>query len=112
MFLFSVSTPNVKLVLNSLDTVGYIQINDKTTLITFDNMFVKKEINLKNLIYLNKENTIRILFFSPIEYVNDAAEKFKERNGYYLPPANLPDSYHGINHANFIRKMQSRFEIF
>ena len=78
--LCEVSTRNVKLVMNSLDTVGYLEINNRLMLTFFDNMFVKKEIRLKDLVELDKENEIKILFFSPIEYTEERAKKFKVIN--------------------------------
>lgn len=63
--------------MKSLDSFGYVQINDKAQFSFFDNMFVKKEIDLQDLVELNEENTIRILFYSPIKLVDEKAKKFK-----------------------------------
>lgn len=93
--------------MNSLDTVGKILVNEKLAVNFFENMFVKKEVYLNNLVYLNKENTLKIQFYSPVEYVNDRARKYKEMNGVDLPPTKQPDSYNGVAHSNFIRKMQA-----
>lgn len=94
--------------MRSLDTAGYLQINDQ--LVTFfENMFVKQEVNIKRFVRTDRENKIKFLFYSPVEYVNERAKRFKEANGFDLLPGGPPASYHGVAHGNFMRKMQAAF---
>lgn len=105
---FSVSTTNVKLVMRSLDTAGYVQINDQ--LVTFfESMFVKYEVNIKRFLRTDQENKIKVLFYSPVDYVNEHAKKFKEANGFLLAPDAIPPSYRGVSHGQYMRKMQASF---
>ena len=94
--------------MKSLDTAGYLQINDQLVAF-FDNMFVKREVNISPFVHTDKENKIKVLFYSPVEYANERAKKFKEANGFDLAPNGPPASYHGVAHGNFMRKMQASF---
>lgn len=94
--------------MKSLDTAGYLQINDQLVGF-FENMFVKQEVNIKQFVRTDKENKLKLVFYSPVEYVNERAKKFREANGFDLPPAGPPASYRGVAHGNFMRKMQASF---
>ena len=51
------------------------------------------------------DNSLMINFQSPVEF----AKMMADSQTIPIPPACVPDEYHGECHANFIRKMQASF---
>ena len=54
------------------------------------------------------ENSVEVMFQSPVEYSRQQYEVQSSRQ-YPVPPACVPEEYHGECHANHIRKMQASF---
>jgi len=80
----------------SLDTVAEVYINDKLVL-ECNNMFREQIINVKEYVIAG-QNTIQIVFRSPLKYIERKKEKIKLPTGTYLcaPP-------------QYIRKVQCHF---
>ena len=90
---------------DGIDTVADININGRTVLKT-DNMFRGYSVDIDG--HLRERNTIDLVFHSPIWYAAEQSKVMPQpETG--IPPSCPPESYHGICHANFIRKEPCSF---
>lgn len=63
--------------MKSLDSCGHVDINNDKKYHFFDSMFVRQEINVRDRLFLDKENEIKIMFYSPVELTEKRAGKFR-----------------------------------
>ncbi|XP_003737413.1 beta-mannosidase [Galendromus occidentalis] len=96
---------NLNLVFHGIDTVARVILNGKEILST-DNMFRRYRVDVRGI--LKTENELVVKITSPIFY---ALNQFTEyyNNNYTVYPTSHPNAQHGVEHANFVRKMQSSF---
>ncbi|OWR54386.1 Beta-mannosidase [Danaus plexippus plexippus] len=103
---FNISEDNIKtnvvrLVLEGVDTVAFIEMN-RSPIGSTNNMFVKYVFDVKRHIKAG-ENELKFVFESPVEY-----SKTRSNNNFIAPDC-VPSIYNGECHANQIRKMQASF---
>jgi beta-mannosidase len=95
----------IYLVCEGLDTFATIYIND-VEVGSSQNMFVRYEFDVKDQLKVGT-NSIEVKFISAVNKAKALAED--PSNEYVVPPECPDDAYHGICHANRIRKMQASF---
>lgn len=95
------------LVTHGLDTVADIFINNNHIGRT-SNMFIRYKFDIKSELK-KSNNSIRILFTSPVEYANNKSKEYVTKNKYVVPPVCPSPVQNGECHVNFIRKIQSSF---
>ncbi|XP_046686486.1 beta-mannosidase-like isoform X2 [Homalodisca vitripennis] len=93
----------VYLEFEGLDTVARILLNSQLLGET-KNMFILYRFEVKNLLKTSN-NSLEVQFTSAIW----AAKQLSTETPYPVPPACVPQEYHGECHANYIRKMQASF---
>ena len=93
---------NLNLVFHGIDTVSQIYLNGKQILET-DNMFTRYNVDVHGI--LQTENEMVVNITSPVFY---ALTQFTDyyNNNYTVYPTSHPSAQHGVEHANFVRKMQ------
>ena len=96
----------VQLDCHGLDTAATVIINGKVVANT-NNMFIRYILDVKPYL-MSGENSVEIKFQSPVEFSRLQYELQTARQ-YPVPPACVPEEYHGECHANHIRKMQAAF---
>lgn len=70
-------TKGIAAVLEGLDTVTKVSVNGQIAL-TSTNMFLEHYVDVRKLLKVG-QNTIDIMFQSPVEYANQAAKTFEVR---------------------------------
>ncbi|XP_046834343.1 beta-mannosidase [Vespa crabro] len=100
-----VNGSTIALIFHGLDTFATIFLNDHKVGET-SNMFLKYIFYIEQYMKIG-ENTLKIVFHSPIKMANDL---YKNQSlQYIVPPKCVPKEYNGECHVNHIRKMQASF---
>ncbi|KAL2712717.1 beta-mannosidase [Vespula squamosa] len=100
-----VNGSTIALIFYGLDTFATIFLNDHKVGET-SNMFLKYIFYIEQYIKIG-ENTLKVVFDSPIKMANDL---YKNQSlQYIVPPKCVPKEYNGECHVNHIRKMQASF---
>lgn len=93
---------NLNLVFHGIDTAAEVTLNGERILTT-DNMFTRYRVDVHGILKTKNEMVVKIT--SPVFY---SLTKFTDyyNNNYTVYPTSHPSAQHGVEHANFIRKMQ------
>ncbi|XP_045607068.2 beta-mannosidase isoform X1 [Procambarus clarkii] len=101
-----VDQERVALVFQGLDTAAQVLLNGELVG-TSDNMFVRYVFDVKEHLQTSEDNTLEVMFESPVEY---AARQYEAQAAdYVVPPKCVDPAFKGVCHANHIRKMQASF---
>ncbi|XP_015178128.1 PREDICTED: beta-mannosidase isoform X2 [Polistes dominula] len=95
----------VALIFHGVDTFATIYWNDHKIGET-SNMFLKYIFYVEDYLKIG-ENTLKIVFHSPVKMAEDLYKNQSLR--YIVPPKCVPKEYNGECHVNHIRKMQASF---
>uniref|UniRef100_A0A0M3IL90 beta-mannosidase n=1 Tax=Ascaris lumbricoides TaxID=6252 RepID=A0A0M3IL90_ASCLU len=96
----------VVLSIEGLDTISIVYLNGAEVLRTH-NQFLSYLIPLE--VWRVGDNNLTIEFKSPIRYSKKRADDYHARVLHEVPPVCPPEVFHGVCHANFIRKIQASF---